>query len=188
MLKKTIQVIAVVSFIMALTFSAKVSSTSAVPVERPILIERDTVTVDFRIEPSNVVMTTAQAMKQIEFVQPETILSEEEIDLLAILTMAEAEGESERGKRLVIDTVLNRIDSEHFPDTVIDVIYQKNQFTSMWNGRFKRCYVREDIRQLVVEELMTRTDHDVIFFRTGRYSTHGSPMFREGAHYFSSYN
>lgn len=114
-------------------------------------------------------------------------LSDEEIDLLALLTMAEAEGESELGKRLVIDTVLNRVDSElgYFPDTVTDVIYQKNAFTSMWNDRVDRCYVMDDIRQLVIEELESRTNSEVIYFRTGKYSKYGTPLFQEGNHYFS---
>ena len=64
-------------------------------------------------------------------------LTDDEIDLIAKITMAEAEGESELGKRLVIDTILNRVDSElsYFPDTVEEVIYQPNQFSPIWNGR-----------------------------------------------------
>lgn len=115
-------------------------------------------------------------------------VSDADIDLLALITMAEAEGESERGKRLVISTILNRMDSEHFPDTIKDVIYQSGAFSSIWNGRIDRCYVRDDIRRLVVEELKDRTDHNVIFFHAGKYSDYGTPMFSEGDHYFSSYN
>lgn len=113
-------------------------------------------------------------------------ISKEEIELLALLTMAEAEGEPDEGKRLVIDTVLNRVDSPHFPDTIYDVIYQKNQFSSVWNGRLDRCYVDEDILQLVTEELESRTNSEVIYFRTQRYSEYGKALFQVGNHYFSS--
>ena len=82
-------------------------------------------------------------------------MSKEDVELIALVTMAEAEGECEEGKRLVIDTILNRVDSEHFPDTVYEVIYQPNQFSSMWNGRVDRCEVRKDICGLVYEELDT---------------------------------
>lgn len=120
--------------------------------------------------------------------EPETdILSQDEIELLALLTMAEAEGESEEGKRLVIDTVLNRVDSDHFPDTVTGVIYQANQFSPMWDGRIDRCYVTEEMCQLVREELNNRTNYDVVFFRTDHYSEYGQPLFQVGNHYFSSY-
>lgn len=90
-------------------------------------------------------------------------MSRKDVELIALVTMAEAEGECEEGKRLVIDTVLNRVDSEYFPDTVYEVIYQPNQFSSMWNGRVDRCEVREDICELVYEELESRTNYDVVF-------------------------
>jgi hypothetical protein len=115
------------------------------------------------------------------------IISDEELELLALVTMAEAEDESELGKRLVIDTVLNRVDSSHFPNTITDVIYQKHQFTSMWNGRYKKTYVDDYVRNLVLEELKDRTNSDVIFFRMGRYSDYGTPLFKEDGHYFSAY-
>lgn len=120
--------------------------------------------------------------------EEEPIIPEEDIELIALVTMAEAEGECEEGKRLVIDTILNRVDSEHFPNTVYDVIYQPSQFSSMWNGRVDRCEVREDICQLVREELDCRTNYDVIFFTAGEYSAYGVPMFQVENHYFSSYD
>ena len=116
---------------------------------------------------------------------PETPLSKSEIDLIALVTMGEAEGESEEGKRLVIDTILNRVDNEQWPDTVTEVIYQPNQFEVMWNGRLDRCYVIEDIRQLVIEESINRTNSEVVYFRTKRYSSFGTPLFQVGNHYFS---
>ena len=116
-------------------------------------------------------------------------VSKEDIELLALLTMAEAEGEPEEGKRLVIDTVLNRADfGGEFPNSIRGVIYQRNQFSSMWNGRVDRCYVMDEIVQLVIEELDNRTNYDVIFFNAGHYSQYGVPMFQVGNHYFSSYN
>lgn len=129
--------------------------------------------------------------KMVELTKPveeEKGLSEEEIDLLALVTMAEAEGESDEGKRLVIDTILNRADSElsYFPDNVTDVVYQKNAFSSMWNGRANRCYVDEDIRRLVLEELDSRTNYEVMYFHANKYGKYGTPMFSVGNHYFSS--
>lgn len=120
--------------------------------------------------------------------EEETPLSEEEIELIALVTMAEVEGESEKVQRLVIDTILNRVDSEHFPNTVNDVIWQPKHFTVMWNGRAERCEVRDDICSLVKEELKERTNSDVIFFRSSHYSEYGEPLFKEGSVYFSSYN
>ena len=113
-------------------------------------------------------------------------LSEDEIELIALVTMAEAEGECEEGKRLVIDTILNRVKSEQFPNTVSGVVYQQNQFSVMWNGRIDRCYVSEDICRLVREEAILPLDTDVLYFTAGGYGAYGTPMFQVGNHYFSS--
>lgn len=115
-------------------------------------------------------------------------LTDEEIELIALVTMAEAEGECEEGKRLVIDTILNRVDSEHWPNTVSEVIWQPGQFSVMWNGRIDRCYVSEDICRLVREEMYMQTNMDVVYFTAGGYGAYGEPMFQVGNHYFSSYD
>lgn len=115
-------------------------------------------------------------------------ITQEEIDLIALVTMAEAEGETELGKRLVIDTILNRMDDPHFPDTVHNVIYYPNAFSVMWNGRIDRCHVMPEIVELVKEELLNRTNSECVFFMAGGYSKYGEPMFQECCHYFSSYD
>lgn len=123
-----------------------------------------------------------------ENIPPEPIkvsLSQEEINLIALVTMAEAEGESELGKRYVIDTILNRVDMNGFPDSVSDVIYQPNAFESLWNGRIERCSLCYDIRDLVIEELISRKNRDVVYFCSTGYSDYGTPLFKEGNHYFS---
>ena len=131
-------------------------------------------------------LKTVSAVEIEEYVE-NTLLPREDIELIALVTMAEAEGECEEGKRLVIDTILNRVDSVYFPDTVYGVVYQANQFSSMWNGRVDKCFVDDDICQLVEEELQSRTNVDTIFFTAGEYGKYGRPMFQVGNHYFSSY-
>lgn len=115
-------------------------------------------------------------------------ITQEEIDLIALVVMAEAEGETELGKRLVVDTILNRMDDPHFPDTVHDVVYYPNAFGVIWNGRIERCYVMSDIVELVKQELLDRTNYECVFFMAGDYSKYGEPMFQECCHYFSSYD
>lgn len=116
----------------------------------------------------------------------EELLTQEEIELIALVTMAEAEGEPEEGQRLVIDTILNRVDSElsYFPDTVYEVVYQKNAFSSMQDGRVERCYVMEELCQLVREELQNRTNSTVLYFTAGNYGKYGTPAFSVANHYF----
>lgn len=135
------------------------------------------------LTPTPLVIETVSA----DVVEPDINLSDDEIELIALTTIAEAEGECELGKRMVIDVILNRILSEHFPDSAYETIYQPNQFSSMWNGRVDRCTVTDDVRQLVIEEAINRTNTYVIFFNAEDFSEYGEPMFQIENHYFSSY-
>ena len=136
---------------------------------------------------------SAEQVNRYEYIEIQPTLKAEPIDPIVIISeqpledMAEDEGECEEGKQLVIDTILNRVDSVYFPDTVYGVVYQANQFSSMWNGRVDKCFVDDDICQLVEEELQSRTNVDTIFFTAGEYGKYGRPMFQVGNHYFSSY-
>lgn len=64
---------------------------------------------------------------------PESVTAEEK-ELLAKLVHAEARGESYEGKVAVATVVLNRVDSSQFPDTITEVIYEKNQFSPVSDG------------------------------------------------------
>lgn len=152
-------------------------------VDKP-LVTLPTVTTTTTQQPTKVTTTTTITKPVKKYYG----LTDKEIDLIALVTMAEAEGESEYGQRLVIDTVLNRMDHKRFPNTAEKVIYQRNQFTSMWGNRVKRCYVKDDIRKLVLEELKSRTNYNVIFFTSVGYSKYGKPLFKVGGHWFSSYS
>lgn len=135
--------------------------------------------------PAPTITKEPEPIYEVQIKYDDDVLSENDIRLIALVTMAEAEGEPERGQRLVIDTVLNRMDDPDWPGTVNGVVYQKNQFTSMWNGRVNRCKVTDHLCLLVREELKNRTDSRVVYFRTGRYSSYGTPAFKCGNHYFS---
>lgn len=162
---------------------------TTVPETEPTTIQATEETTEPTTEPPTVQETTQTVeVTEVEEEEVEPVYAmDNEVELLALVTVAEAEGESEEGKRLVIDTILNRVDSGYFPNTISGVIYEPNQFTSMWNGRADSCYVTDDIRQLVREELNSRTNYDVIFFSAGGYSAYGTSLFQVGNHYFSSY-
>ena len=151
--------------------------------DQPLTVDPDTSIVIFSDVEEEDTIVEPETEEQVE---EEVLLQTEDVELIALVTMAEAEGECEQGKRLVIDTILNRIDSPYFPNTAHDVIYQRGQFSSMWNGRAKKCYVRGDICQLVKEEYISRMNNQVVFFTAHRYGKYGKPMFRVEHHYFSS--
>lgn len=73
--------------------------------------------------------------------------TEENEYMLMKIAMAEMESESIESKALVIRIVLNRVESDSFPNTIKEVLYQKNQFTPIWNGRYDRVEPNEDCKE-----------------------------------------
>lgn len=69
--------------------------------------------------------------------------SQSEIDILASLVRAEALGESMDGKIAVAAVVLNRVESNEFPDTIQEVIYQQGQFSPVTNGSINQVADQE---------------------------------------------
>ena len=91
----------------------------------------------------------------------------------------EAGNQSELGQRLVIDTILNRVDSKEFPNTVTEVLTQPGQY----------CNPKEKppiyIYKFIEDEIRLRTNSQVLWYRTNKYHSYGNPIIKEGNHYFS---
>lgn len=160
----TLAILSLVTFSQAFFALTKAEENHAAPLAEPVTL---------KMEHVPVAISTPTAAPTPVIADPS--VSNEEVELLALLTMAEAEGECEEEQRLVIDTVLNRIDDPHFPDNIYDVVYQRNQYAGMQEPRITRCYVKDELVQLVREELENRTNY-------------GVPMFQIDHHYFSSYD
>lgn len=111
-------------------------------------------------------------------------VSDEDLYNLVMITLAEAEGESELGQRLVIDTVLNRVENDDFPNTITEVIFQENQFSGT-GDRWEKVTYSDAVEKIVKEELKDRTNKNVLYFRILYYGKYGEPLFKEGGHYFS---
>lgn len=124
--------------------------------------------------------------------EPESIaqmygFSAAEFELFQRVVFAEAGNQGFFGKQLVADVILNRLASEQFPDTLGEVLLQKNQFSCVSTGAIY-CYdLDEESKQAIITELMLeRQNKDIIFFRTESFSEYGTPAFQYGDHYFST--
>ena len=65
-------------------------------------------------------------------------LDEIEQDMIARITMLEAGAEPDRGQQAVVEVILNRMYSDQFPDTVYEVLSQKDNGCSQfvtWKNR-----------------------------------------------------
>lgn len=97
---------------------------------------------------------------------------------------AEAENQSEEGKRLVCDVVLNRYNAGNY-SSFQEVIDAKGQFSCVSNGSILKKTPNLETYTLVIEEINNQHDKNVWYFRTGQYPSYGSPLFKVGDHYFS---
>lgn len=61
-------------------------------------------------------------------------LTESDINLMAKVVFAESNGEPYTGKIAVASVILNRVISPNFPNTIKEVITQKNAFSCVVNG------------------------------------------------------
>ena len=91
----------------------------------------------------------------------------------------EAPNESELGKRLVIDTILNRVESDEFPNTVQEVLRQPGQYCN------PKKYPPKEVYTLIAEEIYNRTNSSVLWYKTKSFHKYGFPVIKEGNHYFS---
>ena len=112
-------------------------------------------------------------------------LSEEEIDLLAKILWVEARGESEAGQEAVVEVIFNRMLSKDFPDTLYDVLSQKNptQFES-WNLRDSAEPTEKEYTS-IYEVLKGKTSivkADTLYFATSKLTRNVD--LKIGGHYF----
>lgn len=166
------------------------------PVKQSVVCEAETVAVEKEE------LQETLYMEETRFSDTEIILQElsqdepsggylvtKEMEMLAQLVQAEAGNQDLTGKRLVADVVLNRVDSEKFPDTIEEVIFQKNpvQFCVTVDGAFER--VGGDVSEECFEavrmewERETRLDGEVMYFNT--VHENGKNPFKHGDHWFS---
>lgn len=111
---------------------------------------------------------------------------QDDLGLLASVVWAEAGNQDMYGKELVVDVILNRLDSSQYPNTIKEVIFEDYQFSTVRNGGLDKAYynVTQDCYTAVANELLDRNDSEALFFCAGGYGC-GTPMYKYGDHYFS---
>ncbi|MCI9071407.1 MAG: cell wall hydrolase [Lachnospiraceae bacterium] len=125
-------------------------------------------------------------------------LGEEDYDILLRIVEAEAGGEDEDGKLLVANVVLNRMNSEAFPNTVKDVVMQRSggvtQFSPVASGRIWRVKVSQETIDAVQRAIQGEDiSQGALYFASRRYADSGSMrwfdrrltfLFKHGGHEF----
>ena len=103
-------------------------------------------------EPGEIIETCEMTAEELE-----EELFYDSLELLALCVESEAGNQGLYGKKLVVDVVLNRVDSPDYPDNIPDVVMQRNQFSVVLDGRIWTVEPSEEtfeaIREAGVEEL-----------------------------------
>lgn len=106
-----------------------------------------------------------------------------EYNVLLRIVEAEAGGEDITGKMLVANVIMNRVQNGRFPDTVTEVVYQKNsngkaQFSPTVNGRIDSVNVSQETVD-AVERVLNGEDssNGALYFR----SVHSSGTWHDNA-------
>lgn len=130
--------------------------------------------------------------------EEECILEEQELDVLLRIVEAEAGCEDEEGKLLVANVVLNRVNSEKFPDTISEVVLQRSkgvtQFSPVASGRIWKVKISEETTEAVGRALEGEDiSKGALFFAARKYADSSRMrwfdenltfLFRHGGHEF----
>ncbi|MFW6025315.1 MAG: cell wall hydrolase [Candidatus Woesearchaeota archaeon] len=100
-----------------------------------------------------IVFTNKELIKK----QLYTANTDSEIELLERLVEAEAGIESFKGKEAVARVVINRVNSEKYPNNISDVINQFEQFSPVMNGKIDTVKVSEDTKK-AISNVMNKKD------------------------------
>lgn len=102
-------------------------------------------------------------------------VSEQDIECLMRIVEAEAGCEDRIGKLLVANVVINRVRDEAFPNTVTEVVYQRNsnstQFSPVSNGRIDTVKISEETKEVVYSALLGEdVSQGALYFVARRYA------------------
>lgn len=107
-------------------------------------------------------------------------LSSEEIFLLEVTIQHEVGNFSKTYKRYVAELIYNRIQSEDFPDTVKEVLFQKGQFQGIQSWAYSGIEIDNETREVIYEVFSKQhTTHPATFYYNPSLSEYESVMWFE---------
>lgn len=105
-------------------------------------------------------------------------MTEEEFYFISSVVEAESDrSESLDGRILIAETILNRVNSPSFPDTIPEVLQQAGQFTTVVNGRsiVERTELSDEAVIIAVREVEAGTAPSVMYFNSIGFNGYGTP-------------
>ncbi len=120
----------------------------------------------------------------------EVNLSEDEFIFLSSVVEAESDrSDSLDGRILIAATIINRVNSSYFPDSVNDVLVQSGQFSTVRNGHSvtQRTAYSDEAVLLAYEQIENgEIPTNILFFNCIGYN-YGTPYGLVDGNYFMQY-
>lgn len=113
-------------------------------------------------------------------------LTDYEWGIMGQTIMAEARGESHEVQYYIACVILNRVDSDLFPNTVAGVIYQTEpiQFCGAWDS--EKYEVSDSVNEAIQEALIHNAlPEDTYYFTSNGYLSNTEPYMQIGNMWFS---
>lgn len=125
-------------------------------------------------------------------------LNDNEVEILQRIVEAEATGEDVKGKMLVANVILNRVNNKSFPNSVKGVVFQKSgntyQFSPTKDGRYWSVNISKDTKKAVERVLQGEDDSKGALYFSARsradknsmrwFDSHLDFLFQYGGHEF----
>ena len=122
------------------------------------------------------------------------VLSDKDYNVLLRIVQAESGGCDIKGRILVANVILNRVESDAFPDSVTGVVYEKCQFSPVMDGSINTCKVSQKTID-AVDRALSGEDYSegaLYFMNRSRsskknvnwFDSHLSYLFQYGDHEF----
>lgn len=156
---------------------------------------------EFDVSSSMASSVNAFDRKAIELVSSPTIMSDTDYDTLLRIVEAEAGTEDVKGRVLVANVIMNRVEHEEFPDSITDVVWDYSngvpQFSPTYDGRIGTVTVSDDTRE-AVKQAMEGVDYSegaLFFMQKSAAEDHNvnwfekdlKKLFKYGVHEFYTY-
>ena len=123
-----------------------------------------------------------------------------ELEVLLRIVEAEAGCEDEEGKLLVANVILNRLDCDRFPDSIQEIVFQRengvSQFSPVTDGSYYRVQISDETVSAVGRALEGEDiSQGALYFAARKYADSESMrwfdekltrLFRHGGHEFFS--
>ncbi len=107
--------------------------------------------------------------------------SQSDYQVLLKIVQAEAGICDEKGRILVANVIMNRVESDEFPDSITEVVYEKGQFSPVIDGRINSVKVTDSTVECVNRALAGEDySQGALYFMNRRGSQAGAVRFFDG--------